>query len=87
MFERNNIRNDDDLSKNLTEDSINVFDIYKNIFDEAPIGIAVFNSFGKYIKSNRIFLTILGEKQEDLQSVTIKDVFHFSPGSRSGKYF
>jgi PAS domain S-box-containing protein len=50
--------------------------LFRNTFDEAPVGIAYADRSGKFLRGNRVFCTMLGIQPGELASRSISDFTH-----------
>jgi PAS domain S-box-containing protein len=50
--------------------------LFRNTFDQAPIGVAFANPQGGFLRFNAAFLTLLGYAGEELHGLSIQDLTH-----------
>jgi PAS domain S-box-containing protein len=57
--------------------------VFRNTFDQAPIGIAYADRGGKFLRCNQAFCTLLGYEAAELEQRTIGDLTHAQDAARS----
>ena len=50
--------------------------LFRNTFDQAPIGVAFANPQGRFLRFNAAFRTLLGYAPEELSDLSIPDLTH-----------
>jgi PAS domain S-box-containing protein len=57
--------------------------VFRNTFDQAPVGVAYADRSGKFLRCNQAFCTLLGYEAAELEQRTIGDLTHAEDAARS----